>query len=146
MHCMIKLGYERSFFIADNFLFFRPIILILTFYKMALHTAKVIGFILNICLVASQGPWARGLPTAGTSEPSFSIDSPTPLNFDKGPEQDQKEVKGVNPPQEKPKSVKITRTMDGMDLMDGMDSFRPYKTGYNPSSLNLPSAMSYLVI
>jgi hypothetical protein len=113
---------------------------------MALHTAIVIGFILNICLVATQDPWARVIPTAGTSEPSFFSDSPAPLNFDKGPEQDQKEVKGVNPPQEKPKSVKMTRIFDGMDLMDGMDSFRPYKTGSYPSSLNLPSALSYLVI
>ena len=112
---------------------------------MASNTAIVIGLLLNICLVASQGLWPRQLPSSGTFEPSLSADNPTPLNFDQGPEQkDPKGVKGVNPPTESPKSVKATRFLDGMDLLDGLDSFGPYMAGSFPLP-NLPSAMSYLV-
>ena len=109
---------------------------------MASNTAIVIGLLLNICLVASQGLWPRQLPSSGTFEPSLSADNPTPLNFDQGPE--QKDPKGVNPPTESPKSVKATRFLDGMDLLDGLDSFGPYMAGSFPLP-NLPSAMSYLV-
>jgi hypothetical protein len=112
---------------------------------MASDTVKFIGFMLNICLVASQGLWPRQVSTPGTSEPPSSAGNPTPLDFDQGPEQNSKGFLGVNLPKETPKSGGSVKFLDGMDLLDGLDFLGSYKKD-SYSSPYLRSTLPYQVL